>query len=102
MNQSRLARNSARKSKLLGIAHWLQRQMMWYSGNGDAIFNTPDDCNNDIEADDGSSPSSDSSYTAATSEGEEDHDDSCMDSDDEMSIITTTSRSEEDNNTGNV
>ena len=28
-----------KKSKLLGIARWLQRRMMWYSGLGDSLFN---------------------------------------------------------------
>ena len=83
-----MARTSARKRELLGIVPRLQRQMMWYSGNRDTIFNTPDDCNNDIEGDDGSSSSSDR-CTAATSEGEEDQDDCFMNSDDKMLSIFT-------------
>jgi hypothetical protein len=48
-NRGGLARNSTRKSKLLGIARWLQRRMMWYSGHGDALFKQycDDDDNHD-------------------------------------------------------
>ena len=88
-NRGGLAKNSARKSKLLGIARWLQRRIMWYSGNGDTIFNI-DHCNhhpdgNDVDADDNVfSTGSGDSYASATM----DKDDSLIDSDDEMSIIT--------------
>jgi hypothetical protein len=37
-NRGGLSKNSAKKSKLLGIARWLQRRMMWYSGHGDALL----------------------------------------------------------------
>jgi hypothetical protein len=102
-NRGGLAKNSARKSKLLGIARWLQRRMLWYSGNGDAIFNI-DNCNhldgNDIDADDGLSTGSGDSYTSATieMEGNQDKDDSLVDSDDEMSIISA----EEDDHNSDV
>jgi hypothetical protein len=42
-----LSRNSKNKSKLLGIARWLQCCIMWYSGNGDLLF-----CNNNNDLDD--------------------------------------------------
>jgi len=31
-------KNAVKKTKLLGIARWLQRRMMWCSGHGDALF----------------------------------------------------------------
>jgi hypothetical protein len=42
-NRGGLAKNSSKKSKLLGIARWLQRRTMWYSGHGDALFDDNDD-----------------------------------------------------------
>ena len=37
-NRGRLTKNAAKKTKLLGIARWLQRRIMWYSGHGDSLF----------------------------------------------------------------
>ena len=42
-NRGGLSKNSTQKSKLLGIARWLQRRIMWYSGNGDLVFDDSDD-----------------------------------------------------------
>jgi hypothetical protein len=43
-NRGGLSKNSTKKSKLLGIARWLQRRIMWYSGIGDLLFaNDSDD-----------------------------------------------------------
>jgi hypothetical protein len=42
-NRGGLAKNSSKKSKLLGIACWLQQRTMWYSGHGDALFDDNDD-----------------------------------------------------------
>ncbi|KAI2511868.1 hypothetical protein MHU86_2600 [Fragilaria crotonensis] len=70
-NRGGLARNTARKSKLLGIARWLQRRMMWFSGHGDALFIKCDDDNedetssfedNDEEGNDNDDTSTDSEY----------------------------------------
>ena len=46
-NRGGLARNSARKSKLLGIARWLQRRMMRLCGHGDALFTTQENDNDE-------------------------------------------------------
>ena len=51
-NRGGLSRHSTRKSKLLGIARWLQRRIMWYSGNGDAFFSG--EGASDYESDDSS------------------------------------------------
>ena len=37
-NQGGLSKNSKNKSKLLEIVRWLQRCIMWYSGNGELLF----------------------------------------------------------------
>jgi hypothetical protein len=42
----------AKKSKLLAIARWMQRRMMWYSGHGDLLLAA--DNKDDSEYDDGS------------------------------------------------
>jgi hypothetical protein len=43
-NRGGLSKNSTEKSKLLGIARWLQRRIMWYRGIGDLLFaNESDD-----------------------------------------------------------
>ena len=43
-NRGGLSKNSSQKGKLLGIARWLQRRIMWYSGHGDSVFvNDSDD-----------------------------------------------------------
>ena len=57
-NRGGLAKNGVQKSKLLGIARWLQRRIMWYSGNGDALFQmNPADC--DLDGDDDNNMDSD-------------------------------------------
>ena len=83
-NRGGLAKNSARKSKLLGIARWLQRRMMWYSGNGDALFNTNYDEDAENVGEDGGS----------ISDILENEDSSLVDSDN-MSIVTSSSSDEE-------
>jgi hypothetical protein len=45
-NRGGLSRNGTQKSKLLGIARWLQRRIMWYSGRGDELFLDADVQNN--------------------------------------------------------
>jgi hypothetical protein len=56
-NRGGLSKNGAKKSKLLGIARWLQRRIMWYSSqHGDALFLIEDDdvgCENMSGSDDG-------------------------------------------------
>ncbi|KAI2494593.1 hypothetical protein MHU86_19918 [Fragilaria crotonensis] len=42
-NRGGLSKNATKKSKLLGIARWLQRRIMWYSGNGDTLFTAEDE-----------------------------------------------------------
>ena len=42
-NRGGLSKNSSKKSKLLGIARWLQRRIMWYSGHGDSLFTSDSD-----------------------------------------------------------
>ena len=42
-NRGGLSKNSEKKSKLLGIARWLQRRIMWYSGHGNSLFIDDDD-----------------------------------------------------------
>jgi hypothetical protein len=37
-NRGGLSKNSTWKSKLQGIASWLQRRIMWYSGKGDSLL----------------------------------------------------------------
>ena len=48
-NRGGFTATAAKKSKLLGIARWLQQRMMWYSGHGDALFdyNCADDNDDD-------------------------------------------------------
>jgi len=58
-NRGGLSKNATKKSKLLGIARWLQRRMMWYSGHGDALF---DDNNDDSSYQDASDDGGDDSY----------------------------------------
>jgi hypothetical protein len=62
-NWGGLAKNSAKKSKLLGIARWLQRRIMWYSGNGDLLFGANDD------SDDSSYDNSDNDDDSSTGAG---------------------------------
>jgi hypothetical protein len=98
-NRGGLAKNSARKSKLLGIARWLQRRMMWYSGNGDALFKGCRDDSNEDEGDD-SSHDDDSygSHMYSTANSEDDIDSMLFDSDDDdndMSIGIGTSEEDE-------
>ena len=78
-NRGGLAKNSTRKSKLLGIARWLQRRMMWYSGHGDALFNQycdddDDDHDHDNQEDDGED--------SCTTTSDHESNDSLFDSDD--------------------
>lgn len=97
-NRGGLAKNSARKSKLLGIARWLQRRMMWYSGNGDTLFSK--ECCDDAADEDGDDDSShdhdDNSWSGMYSaeNSEDDDNNSMFDSDDDdnedMSIGTGT------------
>jgi hypothetical protein len=47
MNRGGLSKNATKKSKLLGIARWLQQRVMWYSGHGDALFEDDDDSSYD-------------------------------------------------------
>ena len=85
-NRGGLAKNAAKKSKLLGIARWLQRRMMWYSGHGDALFvveNHEDD-------------SSESSYHPQHDENSiasDDDDQSTTDNDYEDSLLSAESES---------
>ncbi|KAI2505580.1 hypothetical protein MHU86_8822 [Fragilaria crotonensis] len=74
-NRGGLTKNMAKKTKLLGIARWLQRRMMWYSGHGDALFIREETAPNHQEED------SDSSYQQehATSDGENSDDDLLQD-----------------------
>jgi hypothetical protein len=51
-----ICRECKEKTKLLGIARWLQRRIMWYSGHGDALFN--DASQNPEEKDDDDDDSS--------------------------------------------
>ena len=84
-NRGGLAKNSARKSKLLGIARWLQRRMMWYSGHGDALFHTTTCDEDEEDLDD------DGDFHSDIFENKED---SLVDSeDDDMSVISSTSTS---------
>ena len=79
----RLSRNSARKSKLLGIARWLQRRMMWYSGHRDSVFASQgnlDDHGNGNGIDDGDPDTDDD-----TSYDDDDDDTSYDDADDDTS-----------------
>jgi hypothetical protein len=46
-NRGGLSKNATKKSKLFGIARWLQRRVMWYSGHGDALFEDDDDSSYD-------------------------------------------------------
>ena len=62
-NRGGLAKNSTKKSKLLGIARWLQRRIMWYSGNGDSLFGANDG------SDDSSYDNSDNDDDSSTSSG---------------------------------
>ncbi|KAI2505590.1 hypothetical protein MHU86_8832 [Fragilaria crotonensis] len=59
-NRGGLSRNGTRKSKLLGIARWLQRRIMWYSGQGDALFLDDD---HHVDEENGSDGSGDSRNT---------------------------------------
>lgn len=51
-NRGGLSNHSTKKTKLLGIARWLQRRIMWYSGNGDPLFSNEDDDSAYEESDD--------------------------------------------------
>ena len=42
-NRGGLSKNGTKKSKLLPIARWLQRRIMWFSGHGDALFLADED-----------------------------------------------------------
>jgi hypothetical protein len=88
-NRGGLAKNSTRKSKLLGIARWLQRRMMWYSGHGDALFK-PEDCEDDDNHDD------DNSTTTSDHESNDGRFDSDDDDQDDMASLMSSSSSDED------
>ncbi|KAI2503697.1 hypothetical protein MHU86_10757 [Fragilaria crotonensis] len=66
-NRGGLSKNSKNKSKLLGIARWLQRHIMWYSGNGDLLF-----CDNEDDADDSSYDDNDEGSLTSSDTGSED------------------------------
>ncbi len=63
-NRGGLSKNATKKSKLLGIARWLQRRIMWYSGNGDSLFSTDED-DDDSSYDDNDNSESSSSDLAS-------------------------------------
>ena len=86
-NRGGLAKNSTRKSKLLGIARWLQRRMMWYSGHGDALFKQY--CDVDDNHDD---------MDSCTTTSDHEENDSLYDSDDDdgASIMSSTSSDDEE------
>lgn len=77
-NRGGLSKNSKNKSKLLGIARWLQRRIMWYSGHGDLLF-----CDKDDDGDDDSSYEDNNEVSTTTTDT-----DSNDDSDDEVSSST--------------
>ena len=58
-NRGGLLKNATKKSKLLGIAQWLQWRMMWYSGHGDALFSDNDDSSYEDNDDHGKNTSTD-------------------------------------------
>lgn len=79
-NRGGLARNSVKKSKLLGIARWLQRRMMWFSGHGDSLFSNCENSNNESTYDDSNDEgdddeSSSRSYEHSNEGGDDDDDD---------------------------
>ena len=103
-NRGGLSRNSTKKSKLLAIARWLQRRIMWFTGHGDALFLEDDgadvsDRDKSDEDDSKSSTSSsvdsnDSSSIDSLSEGEEDDISGSDNDDDDISIVSTASNEE--------
>jgi hypothetical protein len=62
-NRGGLCKNSKNKTKLLGIARWLQRRIMWYSGHGDLLF-----CDNEDDADDSSYNDDDDEVSSTTTD----------------------------------
>ena len=74
-NQGGLSKNAKTKSKLLGIARWLQsiRRIMWYSRKGDALFSgeNDDDDDDDSSYDDDCATDSDLDDDVLTLEMEE-------------------------------
>lgn len=78
-NRGGLSKNGTKKSKLLGIARWLQRRIMWYSGHGDALFLNDDnvgceDHNSDSsdDDDDNNTTTSDNDISIYCTEAEDD------------------------------
>lgn len=96
-NRGGLVKNSVQKSKLLGIARWLQRRIMWYSGNGDGLFETNRqdyDPDGDFDDSEQSSDNESSSMYFTTS----DDDESIYDyyDDDNMSCISSSSSKDDE------
>jgi hypothetical protein len=93
-NRGGLSRNSKNKSKLLGIARWLQRRIMWYSGNGDLLF-----CDRDDDVDDSSYNDDDDEVSSATSDTDSNadySDDSYADDSDHVDMLDSTSHKQQD------
>jgi hypothetical protein len=101
-NRGGLSKNGTKKSKLLGIARWLQRRIMWYSGQGDSLFldndadvvdqNENDSAGSggkDDDYDDSKSTTSDDDISSST--GQEEDDLSSDDDNDDLSIGTAKS-----------
>lgn len=89
-NRGGLSKNGTKKSKLLGIARWLQRRIMWYSSHGDALFLKEDnvgweDHNSDSSNDDNNTMTSDDDISIYFTEAE---DDSLKSDDDEIDDVS--------------
>jgi hypothetical protein len=93
-NRGGLSRNSRNKSKLLGIARWLQRRIMWYSGHGDLLF-----CDDDNDDAGDSSYSDDDDEVSSTTDSIDSS--YVVDSDGDDIMSTSTMHTEDANRRSN-
>lgn len=99
-NRGGLSRYGTKKSKLIGIARWLQRRIMWYSGQGDALFVDADvnECydNDSVNADARNGNSDYNSFTScdeddSTKFDTEEDNSLASEDDDDLSLFGTSS-----------
>jgi hypothetical protein len=84
-NRGGLSKNAAKKSKLLAIARWLQRRMMWYSAHGDVLLNDDKDDSDyeDDSCDEESEDDLDHTFELESSEHYSENDDESDENDDQ-------------------
>jgi hypothetical protein len=87
-NRGGLTSKKSKKTKLLAIARWLQRRIMWYSGHGDSLFFVLHEQDDSSYTDD-SNKSSNSTSTDLDEDDLHSESEDDLDSESEYSTIPT-------------